>query len=575
MRIRRLYVQNFRGLKKLDWILPDNQKLFVLLGAGDSCKTTILKAIEYLLTDRWNLSISDSDFTDLSVEQPILIKAVLTDLPSALLKDNTFGFYMKGIDSTGEVYEDPVDGCTECLVMQLRIAADLEPHWSICKGDNEVSISSSQRRLFGVFTVDNRINAQLRWSRISALGKLSKNNGQFRNVLQEAARSAQESITTNKNRDLKDLTAKIQDELNSIGAGTFSALQAGLDVSQNSLGAGLALYEDDLPLSTLGLGSKRLAGLAVQQYAMVGKSIVLVDEIEYGLEPHRIVRLIKRLEEDEKYSQVFITTHSPIVVEQVPLGSMAVVRRHGEQEDIHTEIHMIPQSNAVFQKMRRSKPSSLLAKRVLVCEGKTEYGVMKRLIEAWDAERENSGMAVSASHGFALVDGNGDTQSVDVHTQFLDLGYNAALLVDADSEKANAKIRERKYGFSGVFQWQQGKNTEQQCIGDLPVDKLLELCAIHIGEEEDKKSRENNLIAELCQQLGIRKVSSLNECIDESSFDAVRQTVASLANKRKWFKDIEKGELLGQFLLQNRKLAELSYMWQIFVNIYLFVYEEG
>lgn len=45
MRISRLSIENFRGIKRLDWTLPADQRLITLIGPGDSGKSTILESI--------------------------------------------------------------------------------------------------------------------------------------------------------------------------------------------------------------------------------------------------------------------------------------------------------------------------------------------------------------------------------------------------------------------------------------------------------------------------------------------------------------------------------------------------
>ena len=47
MRITNLDVQNFRGIKKCSIAFPLNTRLVCLIGAGDSTKSTLLKAIGY------------------------------------------------------------------------------------------------------------------------------------------------------------------------------------------------------------------------------------------------------------------------------------------------------------------------------------------------------------------------------------------------------------------------------------------------------------------------------------------------------------------------------------------------
>ena len=90
MRIRRLWISNFRGVRELDWKLPD-QQLVALVGPGDSGKTTILDALHYLLGDRWNIPFADTDFFRSEVENHIAVKALLTDLPTPLKKESALG----------------------------------------------------------------------------------------------------------------------------------------------------------------------------------------------------------------------------------------------------------------------------------------------------------------------------------------------------------------------------------------------------------------------------------------------------------------------------------------------------
>ncbi|GHS79605.1 hypothetical protein PAGU2196_04390 [Pseudomonas sp. PAGU 2196] len=61
MKIRRLNIKNFRGVSELEWSLPMGH-IFCLIGKGDSAKSTILEAIRYVFYPQWNLTLSDSDF---------------------------------------------------------------------------------------------------------------------------------------------------------------------------------------------------------------------------------------------------------------------------------------------------------------------------------------------------------------------------------------------------------------------------------------------------------------------------------------------------------------------------------
>src|SRR2546427_333495 len=62
-------------------------------------------------------------------------------------------------------------------------------------------------------------------------------------------------------------------------------------------------------------------GGAALQHDAGPSQVSLIDEIEHGLEPHRIARLLKHLkglaQDQTKPQQVFMTTHSPVVIREL------------------------------------------------------------------------------------------------------------------------------------------------------------------------------------------------------------------------------------------------------------------
>ena len=49
MRITNLEIINFRGIKNASIVFPRDERVVCLIGAGDSTKSTILQAIEWIL----------------------------------------------------------------------------------------------------------------------------------------------------------------------------------------------------------------------------------------------------------------------------------------------------------------------------------------------------------------------------------------------------------------------------------------------------------------------------------------------------------------------------------------------
>jgi putative ATP-dependent endonuclease of OLD family len=164
MKIRRIDIVNFRGIRQLSWCLPPEQTFFVLIGPGDATKSTILTAVERALSDRWNITFTDTDFYNANIDNPIRIRVAVSDLPTDLLGLDELGLHVAGINAAGEWTRDAEDGTDKCVIVELLIEADLEPQWTIYRpGDGEGEdeeqhpLKARHRARFGAFRVDERV----------------------------------------------------------------------------------------------------------------------------------------------------------------------------------------------------------------------------------------------------------------------------------------------------------------------------------------------------------------------------------------------------------------------------------
>jgi putative ATP-dependent endonuclease of OLD family len=554
MRIQRLQIANFRGIRSLDWTLPVDQKLVTLVGPGDSGKSTILDAIHYLLGDRWNIPISDTDFYGVDASQPISIRAVLIDVPDALLKESAFGLWQSGLDSDGGLHQDPADGLDSCVIAQLSVDESLEPQWTIERVDGQShKISASQRRFFSTFKVDDRTDSQLRWTRTSALGRLSAQDGGEREALAAASRAARVALDGHESSALADLVTKVQRRANQIGGGRFEAIRPGLDTSRSAMGGNLALYEDVVPLTSFGLGSRRLASLAVQQLAAGSRSVAVIDEIEDGLEPHRAVRLIDYLRSDEDYSQVLVTTHSPVIVEQAKIESLAVVQNNMGLVSIVS----LGNSSERVQKLRRSRPSSLLARKVVITEGTTEYGLLLACIDAWDQEQSAIGLSTSAGEGVAIQDGQGGAESALRAAAMSQLGYLMAVVLDNDDRNADTAVVDAALVGVTVVRWSVGLSTEYQVCSDLEAPELSSLLAL----AAELRSGQDTVVADINGVDASNPVPSLlvqDWLAGGVSIETARRRISEAMVHRNWFKTVDAGRRLGEWLLTHRECEQLA-----------------
>ncbi|MEY9878705.1 ATP-dependent endonuclease [Bradyrhizobium sp. USDA 329] len=244
-------------------------------------------------------------------------------------------------------------------------------------------------------------------------------------------------------------------------------------------GGTISLHDENgVPLRELGLGSARLLIAGLQRRASASSPIALVDELEYGLEPHRIIRLVDALgaKEADPPLQVFITTHSPVAVRELSGDQLFVVReRHGKHS-----ANRVGTENYV-QGTIRAYPEALLAPSILVCEGATEVGFMRGM----DQHRVSEGKTALAAHGVALVDGGGSNTFRRANA-FLSLGYRTAVLRDSDAPLNAAAEKSFVENGGLIFAWSPGRSIEDElfeCLPDTAIDGLLDK-AIEFREEK-------------------------------------------------------------------------------------------
>jgi hypothetical protein len=431
MEIRKIVISNFRGIKHLDWVIPSGKNKTCLIGPGDTGKTTVLDAISFALCDKWNLSFSDSDFWMCDPETTIEIEVVVTNIIPIL--DFDTDMLLSGIGEDGELRRDPDDLLEACLIIRFTVNSSLEPVWEIRKeGTDECrEFGLSKRRKLSAFRVDDRIDHVISLAKNAPAGRTIRSESEFGKMLTAFRRGGSEAIRELPTPETDEKIAELERSIAGFEAGRHPNLKIGSNHS-TSISSPLSLYNEEVPISCEGTGSKRLFCIAVQCSSAESKPVLLIDEIETGLEPHRLVALFDALDSFDPKPQVFCTSHSPIAIEQLDTAQIAVMRN----ESGNAYIEYLDDDMVSIQ---RSTPSAFLAREILVCEGRTEYGVALELSKLWDAERRNESKISSVNRGVVIAEGAGDSQAILRAKSFFKAGYKVSLLLDND----NAEIEEQ------------------------------------------------------------------------------------------------------------------------------------
>jgi len=547
MRLWQLQVHRFRGIRRLDWQIP--RRVVGLVGAGDSTKTTILDAIGLLTTPRISVPFTDSDFYAGDASAGLRIEGTIGELPASLLADDRMGLELRGVDpATGVVQDEPGD-MAPVVTIRLDVSESLEPTWSVVNDRNPDGrpLAARDRALLGVSRVGDNPDRQFTWARGTALARISESTGQVQRVITEAYRQARLAV---RDADLGDLTpslAEAQVAATLLGAGpAVKDLDARLDASATGAAA-LGLHSAGIPVGAAGLGTRRLLALGLELLATQDGAILAIDEIESGLEPHRLRHLLRTLRrrinaaEGEK-GQVVFTTHAAVVLEELNSSELNVV--HTKNGD--TVVRPVPDD---LTSTLRAIPEAFLSRRVVVCEGKTEIGVVRGHDETWSGRHESRALA---HVGVATALGQGSQTGMRA-SQFADLGYQTLVLADSDAtfEPNHNDLENRGIP---VLRWDGDCAIEERCSKDLSWGALTRLYEVLLGEGHadvhlvDTMAGTPAGVAALAR-LGFTR-SALGKTLDEMreagmTDEEVRLCFGQASKKHSWFKRIDLGEMLG------------------------------
>jgi putative ATP-dependent endonuclease of OLD family len=537
-RIRAIEINNLRGIKEFAW-LP-SPGLNCLIGPGDSGKSTILDAVDFCLGARRSIQFTDADFHRLDVQTPITISVTIGELDDGLKNLDTYGMYVRGFYAqSGTIEDEPEKDAETVLTVKLTVASNLEPSWSLvserahAQGQTR-NLSWGDRVQLAPTQIGVMADYHLGWRRGSVLNRVSEERADASAALAKAARDARAAFGNEAQNQLGETLGIVATTARELGIPIGTNVKAMLDAHSMSFSGGTISLHDEygIPLRGLGVASTRLLIAGLQRKASEQATIILIDELEHGLEPHRIIRLLGSLGAKERNPplQVFMTTHSPVALRELSGSQLFVVRRTTYQH----EARNVGTTDEI-QSTIRLYPDAFLAPSVIVCEGASEVGLLRGL----DQYRSNNGHNSISVRGAALVDcGGGDADKPFNRAAVLHaLGYRTAIVRDDDKRPSEAV--ETAFMASGgkVVAWRDGRALEDELflsLTDNGVSKLIDHAIELHGEaliNEHIKSASQN-------------AKDLNTVLTEAVINGIsresRTFLGKAARTRKagWFKSV-------------------------------------
>lgn len=532
-----LKIEHYRGIDHFEQIFGD-EKFVMLIGRGDSGKTTILHAIESVLCPNWNMNFSDMDFNKMDVSKPIIIEAVIGDAPSDLLSIDKYGQYYC-ILKDGQIQNDITDedANQDDIVLKVKLVVDdsLEPKWYISSGrpeQEDIVISASDRSKLNMFMVSDYVDNHFSYNRMSPLHALLKRKLDDKDSPEKKLVALKREIASliEDTEELDEFDCAIKELISSAGKWglDLTNLKTSFDIVDKSYTeSDISLHKDNIPYKFHGKGSKRLLSMSIQNELTKSGGVILIDEIEQGLEPDRIVSLVHLLK-NNKQGQIFITTHSSYALVEAEAHNIFMMKEGADK---------LISFNKDFQNLLRTKPEAFFAKKIICCEGKTEEGIIRAIEEKL---RNEKGISLP-SLGIAIVNckGGGEVTSLPMNLKKCD--FDVCVFCDMDVERVKNEIPSLKEKLITCAVCADGFCLEKQICSDLPWDDIIEFLKLAKYLNTNSKS---DLLTDAY-------INSLAQLVDtDKQIDERGKIGAEACGKENaWFKDIDKGISLGHLVM--------------------------
>jgi putative ATP-dependent endonuclease of OLD family len=363
----------------------------------------------------------------------------------------------------------------------------------------------------------------------NSLEKKDKTNIEHRIV--EIGRNLFDSVKSLKPFEEFNVTSeKIKKDAQTLGL-TISDLTTLLELKRNTYSeSNIVLHSSDIPYRLNGKGSKRLLSLAIQYGLAENGGIILIDEIEQGLEPDRVRNLTRKLVHLND-GQVFITTHSRDVVLE-PSAKQIFLMRKGEDKLFSFDDDL--------QGKLRSKPEAFFAKRIICCEGATEEGIIRAIS---DALQEKRGYGIAAQ-GIVHIDSGGGDKFYSLAISLKKCKFDVLVFCDDDNKDIEKSKQAADADHVKSVRCKDGYSIEEQLFEDLPWDCICQLVEYVINENPS-----NNSILSIQGQPN-RTVDELRT-LDIKEQKVLRPILGKKAKQESWYKRIDHGEFLGKIWIDN------------------------
>ena len=476
MRIAKIIINNFRGIKKGEFNLPNHG---VLVGDNNVGKSTLLEAIDLVLGPermRKKPVIDEHDFfagdylnlENLPIE--INIEVIVIDLNEE--QETYFKDHIEWWDiNTNTLLNGPPPESTDAnnILSAIRFVFNGKynededdfignTYFKVPLKDNgeRIHFTTKDKRICGfLFLRTLRTGSRaLSLERGSLLDIILSLNEVKLNMWEELLEKLREiPVADNPELGLVNILSNVQDELSSLVTsdwGTDPQIKVS-DLTREGLRKTLNVFMETgvknirgkkyiAPFKKQGTGTVNMLLLSMLSIiANLKKNVIFaMEEPEIAIPPHTQKRIINSIR--EKSAQALFTSHSPYILEEFDPSEIVVFNNNsGFVSSKLAEFPKDVKKKNYKQEFRKKYCEALLAKRVLIVEGKTEYdaipAVARRLHELNPNEFSNL-----EALGIAIINAETDSKIATIASHLKNLGKITLAIYDKQNEGQRKEI---------------------------------------------------------------------------------------------------------------------------------------
>jgi predicted ATP-binding protein involved in virulence len=309
MKITKIDLHNFRGIRHLQLDFPVDSNVIVLVGANGVGKSSILHAMSSLLRIAWTKdthgAVVKDGFQDSDIQLTQATMSCSVQLSNAQGNRTVKIDKLPGVPPTEDTISNPQS--------EIKVTNEFLVHYHSNKTVSSINFPFKSDDLYdfpSFFSWFKKIEDIENEERL-------ERDGSYRDRKLETARKAVYSILGD---DFSKL--RVQRSINNLIIN-----KQGVDIPVNLLSDG----EETLITRVSDLARKLATHYPDMENPLEGIGIILIDEIELHMHPTWQRMIIPRLTQTFPNCQFIVTTHSPQVLSHIQPESIYLLKKVGEE----------------------------------------------------------------------------------------------------------------------------------------------------------------------------------------------------------------------------------------------------